>query len=340
MKSGEDAVVVAKAAIDRIMESKKVNSGIKDQISYCMEDCKWIILPLSIYPTAPGQGALGIEARLDNTQVINIIKKISNNIDYKNVKKERAILSKYGGGCSQKIGVSIWEKNGLTIQSLSGMTEKGEVINFYGTINRKILSGSTPVPAENVFPNSIKERTLYKRISFNQNKLIRNIENSIIYLSRKNVLNQKPTIKSSNILWSSGLTTWYNVVKNGYWVNGSSESLGELEVNKIKAMLNNDYPLLKLTFSNRSDNSDNIVDTYRLEDLIFPNDFQNRTHFFWTSPILFQLALKKYPEIIDRDHSCGMGNTYDRLAKILGNQVKCFLSYNEWFETTTINNPK
>jgi len=340
LKSGEDAVVVAKAAIDRIMESKKVNSEIKDQISYCMEDCKWIILPLSIYPTAPGQGALGIEARLDNTQLINIIKKISNNIDYKNVKKERAILSKYGGGCSQKIGVSIWEKNGLTIQSLSGMTEKGEVINFYGTINRKILSDSTPVPAENVFPNSIKERSLYKRISFNQNKLIRNIENSIIYLSRKNVLNQKPTIKSSNILWSSGLTTWYNVVKNGYWVNGSSESLGELEVNKIKAMLNNDYPLIKLTFSNKSDNSDNIVDTYRLEDLIFPNDFQNRTHFFWTSPILFQLALKKYPEIIDRDHSCGMGNTYDRLAKILGNQVKCFLSYNEWFETTTINNLK
>ena len=105
-------------------------------------------------------------------------------------------------------------------------------------------------------------------------------------------------------------------------------------------MLNNDYPLLKLTFSNRSDNSNNIVDTYRIEDLIFPNDFQNRTHFFWTSPILFQLALKKYPEIIDRDHSCGMGNTYDRLAKILGNQVKCFLSYNEWFETTTINNLK
>ena len=109
---------------------------------------------------------------------------------------------------------------------------------------------------------------------------------------------------------------------------------------KIKAMLNNDYPLLKLTFSNKSDNSDNIVDTYRIEDLIFPNDFQNRTHFFWTSPILFQLALKKYPEIIDRDHSCGMGITYDRLAKILGNQVKCFLSYNEWFETTTINNLK
>ena len=63
-------------------------------------------------------------------------------------------------------------------------------------------------------------------------------------------------------------------------------------------MLNNDYPLIKLTFSNKSDNSDNIVDTYRLEDLTFPDDFQKRTHFFWTSPILFQLALKKYPEII------------------------------------------
>ena len=51
-------------------------------------------------------------------------------------------------------------------------------------------------------------------------------------------------------------------------------------------------------------------------------------------------GLEKYPEIIDRDHSCGMGNTYDNLAKILGDQVKCFLSYKEWFETTTINNLK
>ena len=338
LNSEEDAVVIAKAAIDRIMESKRVNSDIKDQISYCMEDCKWIILPLSIYPTAPGQGALGIEARLDNTQLIRIIKKINNNIDYKHVQRERAILSKYGGGCSQKIGVSIWGKNGVTIQSLSGITEEGELINFYGTINRKISSNSKPVPTENVFPNSSKERSLYKRISYSQNELIENIENSIVYLSRRNVLDKKPTIDSSNVLWSSGLTTWYNVVKNGYWVNGSSESLGELEVNKLEPMLNNKNSLIKLTFSNKSDSSNNIIDTYRLEDLTFPGDFQKRTHFFWTSPILFQLALKKYPEIINRDHSCGMGNTYDNLAKILGDQVKCFLSYKEWFETTTINN--
>ena len=67
--------------------------------------------------------------------------------------------------------------------------------------------------------------------------------------------------------------------------------------------------------------------------------FRIELTFFGLAPF-YSISIKKYPEIIDRDHSCGMGNTYDRLAKILGNQVKCFLSYNEWFETTTINNLK
>ena len=167
-----------------------------------MENCKCFIIPLSIYPTAPGQGALGIEARLDNIQLISIIKKINNNIDYKHVQKERSILSKYGGGCSQKIGVSIWGKNGVTIQSLSGITEEGEVINFYGTINRKISSNSKPVPAENVFPNSLEERSLYKRINYSQNKLIKNIENicNFIFRIHSKIFNENRTNNKQEIL--------------------------------------------------------------------------------------------------------------------------------------------
>ena len=55
---------------------------------------------------------------------MDIIKKVNNEVDFKNVQYERKIISRYGGGCSQKIGVSIWEKNGnlILILSLSSRT--------------------------------------------------------------------------------------------------------------------------------------------------------------------------------------------------------------------------
>ena len=63
VQGDSDAIVMAKVAIDRILESNdnKAIEFIKNIIS----KNKWIILPLSIFPTAPGQGAIGIEARKD-----------------------------------------------------------------------------------------------------------------------------------------------------------------------------------------------------------------------------------------------------------------------------------
>ena len=47
-------------------------------------------------------------------------------------------MSRYGGGCSQKIGVSIWEKNNLKIKSINGLTEDGEVLEDFTTISSRL----------------------------------------------------------------------------------------------------------------------------------------------------------------------------------------------------------
>ena len=129
VQGDSDAIVMAKVAIDRILESNdnKAIEFIKNIIS----KNKWIILPLSIFPTAPGQGAIGIEARKDRKDLKIIINKITDKIVFDNVLKEKNILNKYGGGCQQKIGVSIYSQNGRTIFSMKGETEQGEDINKY-----------------------------------------------------------------------------------------------------------------------------------------------------------------------------------------------------------------
>ena len=57
---------------------------------------------------------------------------------FDNVANERKVMSRYGGGCSQKIGVSIWKKNNLKILSINGLTEDGQVLEDFTTISSKL----------------------------------------------------------------------------------------------------------------------------------------------------------------------------------------------------------
>ena len=69
-----------------------------------------MVIPLSLNPCAPGQGAIAIEVNSKREDIIELIKKINHNETYSQVAEEREILQNYGGGCHQKIGVSIEDK--------------------------------------------------------------------------------------------------------------------------------------------------------------------------------------------------------------------------------------
>ena len=333
IESDNDAIIVAKAAIDRLLASDDVNVSFKTRIQYCFSSCQWIILPLSLFPTAAAQGAIGIETRADNTKILEVISKINNKVDYEDVQIERGIISTFGGGCSQKIGISIIRKNKKVIESLFGLTEEGERLNFYGEIkNGTNTKGKNKVLRKKIFPQNKKEESIFKRVNFNKNEKIKSLKQSIIFITRKNVLKFKPIFNNSCILWTSGVKTWEAIVKQGYWVNGSSESLGENELEKIFNLFNKKYSVFKLTFEDKSNDPNKVIETYKLEKPEFPISFANRTHFYWMSSKLFKVAIKKYPQIIEMDHSCGMGNTYIKLKEVLGDRLNCFLSYEDWFK--------
>ena len=104
----------------------------KRYIKSVLRENKWSILPLSIFPTAPGQGAIAIEAKKDNKLLKGIIKKINSYDAFKNVQKEKLTLSKYGGGCHQKIGTSVWDENGIKLISLVGMSHDLKPLKNFG----------------------------------------------------------------------------------------------------------------------------------------------------------------------------------------------------------------
>ena len=192
VQGDSDAIVMAKVAIDRILESNdnKAIEFIKNIIS----KNKWIILPLSIFPTAPGQGAIGIEARKDRKDLKTIINKITNKIVFDNVLKEKNILNKYGGGCQQKIGVSIYSQNGRTIFSMKGKTEQGDDINKHDFFNHGSDKNCKNIPQKLLYPLQ-DDKNLFQRVQIFNNEKISKLSDSFIYISRKNVLDNVHELK-------------------------------------------------------------------------------------------------------------------------------------------------
>ena len=324
--------IVAKAAIDRILKYSEDNKQ-KTTIENFFKAYHWMIMPLSIFPTAPAQGAIGIEIDKENYKMIDLIKKINHKESYENVIFERNILSKYGGGCSQKIGVSVWSKNDVIIKSVFGLTESNNKLKTFEIISRSSDElCKNNIQKKDVFPRNNAEKNIFDRKKIKKNNSINKIKNSVVYLTRGNVLDDKPVFDRSCVIYTSGLKTWISATSQGYWVNGSCDSMGESEIETMP-QIERVRKYHKLTFDSQEKNEEGVINLYYLINPNFPKDLKSRKEFYWMSFYSFQVAIKEYPELVDKNHSCGMGNTYKRMIEFFdGNhdKVNCYLSYEHW----------
>lgn len=118
-----DAVVLAAAGLHRL--------GLDHAIGE--------LLPLDLFPPSPGQGALGIQIRADNTAVRAVLTTAGDHGVDAQVRAERALLAELHGGCSVPVGAYAMP---LPDGKLS-LT--GQVTSLDGT---ERVSGSLTGPAE------------------------------------------------------------------------------------------------------------------------------------------------------------------------------------------------
>ena len=329
-------IVVAKAAVDRILEYEKSKNITTSTTQTCLKSSQWMVLPLSLFPSAPAQGAIGIEVANKNHSLIDLVQSINEEETFDNVVNERKIMSKYGGGCSQKIGVSIWGKNNLKIKSINGLTEYGEVLKDFTTISSRLSEqgSSKTTIRSNAFPVAKSEKNIFSRKFLDKNTQIGKIKNSIIYITRKTVLKNKPTFAHSCILITSGIKTWRESVKEGYWINGSTDSMGQSELDQLE-LITKRKDVIKLSFKDNSSKKTDTIDLYELLDPKFPTDFEKREEYFWMSSFAFSVALERSPAIINKRHASGMGNTYKKIKKLIGqnHDITPYLSYEHWLKS-------
>jgi len=108
-----DAVILATAGVKRL--------GLKNRITE--------ILPFTISLPAIGQGAIGIECRIDDEFIRNLIVPLNHPETSLCVKTERAFLKRLGGGCQVPIAAYAKLDNGrLKMDALVGSITGGRLI--------------------------------------------------------------------------------------------------------------------------------------------------------------------------------------------------------------------
>ena len=330
IEGSDDGLVVAKAAIDRFLQNKN-GEFEKDKKSLLdmQKNLRWMVLPLSQNPCAAAQGALAIEARQNDEAVKEIISTVSNQETFDSVEVERTILKSYGGGCHQKIGVSneILETGKLI--TIRGETEEGKdlserslnsnVGNYFGTLSHT-----------NYFPKNRGEQRFFERKPILDSiEVLKNLKNKGIYVSRSNAIQSAGLIDDSNIIWTSGIDTWKSLAKKGYWVNGTSDSLGENNSPEESIFQKVDW--IKVSHKDNLNENKSVIATYELSPLDVSKRLLECDYFYWMSASSFELALKKYPELKGRNHACGLGKTFELIEKTVPN-VCAFLDFDSWNE--------
>ena len=112
-KEGLDGIMVAAAGLKRMGWENKISEYISSDI----------ILP------ATGQGALGIETRVDDTDTNTIVNSLNHEETFLSVSAERAFLKQMEGGCQIPIAaLGTIEKGLLRLQGLVASTDGKEVI--------------------------------------------------------------------------------------------------------------------------------------------------------------------------------------------------------------------
>ena len=344
------ALIVAKAAVDRFLLAGRELEEFRqtgDLVRDCLNACMWQVLPLSVNPTAAAQGALAIEM-LDGPGTAGSRAEVQSTVNcsatFDSVNKERAILQSLGGGCHQKIGCTILKRQWGQITFLRGQTDKAQTDMNIVSIDRNRESANLRKAQSeaNVLLVGGKGLSLFDRepvvgAAAAVKKAFSRAPPSVgMYVAKSDAL--PAAVRSADIgdrlVWTAGLQSWFSLASRGFWVHGTSDSLGESEPASVFLLTGEeDNKWIKLTHSRGSFELEkggnqfiDVLSTYalKLKAGIDKSQLKDKTHFFFSSGSAYQGLVSLNPEIRAKLKSgefvagCGPGNTLDLLRADLG----------------------
>lgn len=333
MREEGAALVLAKAGLDRLLQADK--EGFLAQAESVRElarDCRFQVFPVSLNPPAPAQGALAIEITRENETMAQICARLTDDITTSCVREERQVLSRYGGGCHQKIGVARLPREYGIVRALCGLTDDGKELHEWSIQNNTPWNKASS--RAKVFPLNAKENSWFDRESIPANERLGN--QSAIFVARADAWPGDFKPASDQVVWTAGVQTWLKLAAQGIFVNGTQDGLGERE-EKGTDLLCGALTWCKLSHEGAPHSEGKVLATYRLKPKVNVPDLRGKTHFFWMSRTSFERARELYPiEIQNGHHACGPGNTYEflRTQKFASGPVKVFIGLEQFLHET------
>jgi hydroxymethylbilane synthase len=321
---GADGLIVAKAALDRLLEAPEEEfTAMKAELRQLLSQCRWMVLPLGANPTAAAQGALAVEIKTGSPELRDLFATINSSEAFETTIRERDILRSYGGGCHQKIGTSVLRRPYGEITFLRGLTDGGVVLNEVS------LKPNRPRPAK------LARALMWPLTPADSDWFVREaipatIPNSPLWVARADALLEDASVSDSQLVWTAGSKTWLKLASRGIWVNGSADGLGEHEDPRIQTLAGGAVAWTKLTHVDApNENGMRAVGTYRLIPKADAPNIEGKKYFFWSSGSAFERAFSLNPWLKSMTHFCGPGNTQGALKRN-GVEAHIFLSHEQW----------
>jgi hydroxymethylbilane synthase len=328
LESDVDGLIVAKAALDRLLEAKQREfAATREELRQALSQCRWMVLPLRENPSAPAQGALAIEIVRRRADIRELLAPLNCADTFAAVTREREILRGYGGGCHQKIGASVLRRPFGEVTFLRGLTDNGEVLDSCSLCSFR--PRPPQIPRVELWPLESSEADWFDREVIS----VKPADGApALWIAKADALPDDWCPSAGQIVWASGVQTWKRLAQRGLWVHGSAESLGEQEPQNIDTLAGEDLKWLKLTHAAGYDEGAMpVLRTYRLVPKDEHPDLQGKTHFFWKSGSSFEYALALNPWIKSMTHFCGPGNT-QRILERNGVQPHIFIDHAQWLK--------
>ena len=328
LASGEgDALIVAKAAIDRLLSGEAPDEVTAD-VRASVARCRWMVLPLKEHPTAPAQGALAVEIADTRLDLRSLFAELDDHATRRAVEDERAILAAFGGGCHAAVGATVLSRDYGRITSI-----RARLSDDVERESWALDSSRTPPPpaARGAFWPRPEERDAATRRPLDVSAPD---DDRGWWISRADALPDGWRPSADRIIWTAGSRSWERLARRGIWVNGCAEGLGDTEMPGVDTIAGRTVSWLRLTHDASGDPA--ALATYTVETSL-PDDLQTRTHFFWTSGSLFRRALTRFPSLASAWHASGPGRTAAALRETLGDraQTSVWLDYDQWHRHVT-----
>ena len=330
-----DGVILALAGVARLWRDE----GGRALLEGLLAGLPRMILPLTLCPGAPAQGALAIECRTDDAYVRGLLAPLDDLQTRAAVVAERALLAARGGGCHQRLGATQ-----LTIEGLGTLLYWREAIGERLLEPRQEWHSATPLqpavapiiawdgsrqPPQPIqtLPGALKQCATALAAA------------RAAFIAHRRALPEMPAAAVNNCrhIWVPGTESWFALAERGVWVEGCAEGLGFATLaptlaDGVLALPAVEQWLVLTHAAAAADWRDsNVLATYEHRAVAASGESPKlATHIYWHSTAQFE----RWRDSIGTaaHHACGPGKTAEYLRRAEVRTLQVFPSPAHWRE--------